>query len=196
MPRRQEPTKGGSHSLPRSPFMQRRNRSINVSINQNLFLLSKSHTLCTVLLCEEKKRRKISCFHRCRRNFQRRCTQRERDKEGVLPHLLFAWISHHKRRYTINGNGASKHMSRYKGTISVLKEKQFTCMVELGDNYTYSIQGVGYTYFHLISGDTLHVEYIIYIPGLNKNLLSVTILEDKVFRVIFMENQAYLWSKN
>ena len=37
---------------------------------------------------------------------------------------------------------------------------------------------------------------IMYIPGLKKNLLSIFFLEDKGFRVIFMENQAYLWSKN
>ena len=42
-------------------------------------------------------------------------------------------------------NGASKHMSGFKGAISNLKEKQFACMVELGDNSTYSIQGVGST---------------------------------------------------
>ena len=37
---------------------------------------------------------------------------------------------------------------------------------------------------------------IIYVPGLKKNLLYVYVLEDKGFQVIFMENQAYLWSKN
>jgi len=44
-------------------------------------------------------------------------------------------------------SGASKHMLGYKGTISNIKEKQFACMVELGDNSTYSIQGIGSTSF-------------------------------------------------
>ena len=92
--------------------------------------------------------------------------------------------------------GASKHMSRYKGALSNLKEKQFSCMVELGDNSTYSIQGVGSTSFQLNSRDTLHVEEIIYVPGLKKNPLSIFFLEDKFFQIIFMENQAYLWPKN
>ena len=46
-------------------------------------------------------------------------------------------------------NVSSKNMSRYKGTISNLKEKQFVCMVELGDNSTHSIQGVGSTSFQI-----------------------------------------------
>ena len=91
---------------------------------------------------------------------------------------------------------ASKHMSRYNGTISNLKEKQFACMVELRDNSTYSIQEVGSTSFQLTLGDTLHVEDIIYVPRLKKNLIFVFVLEDKGFRDIFMENQAYLWLKN
>ena len=93
-------------------------------------------------------------------------------------------------------NGASKNMSGYKGTLSQLKQKQFSCMVELGDNSTYSIQGVGATSFQLNSGDTLHMQDILYVPGLKKNLFSISILEDKGFCVILMKNQAYLWLKN
>ena len=92
--------------------------------------------------------------------------------------------------------GASKHMSGYKGAISNLKEKQFAFMIEFGDDSTYSIQGVGSTSFQLSSRDTLHVEKIIYVPGLKKNLLYVSVLKDKGFQVIFMENQAYLWPTN
>ena len=40
------------------------------------------------------------------------------------------------------------------------------------------------------------MEDIRYVPGLKKNLVYVSILEGKGFRVIFMENQAYLWPKN
>ena len=40
------------------------------------------------------------------------------------------------------------------------------------------------------------MEEILYVIGLKKNLLFVSILEYKGFHVIFMENQAYLWSKN
>ena len=78
-------------------------------------------------------------------------------------------------------NGASKNMSWFKGVISNLKEKQFACMVEMGDNSEYSIQGVGPTYFQLSSRDILHVDEILYVPDLKKNLLYVSILEDNGF---------------
>ena len=37
---------------------------------------------------------------------------------------------------------------------------------------------------------------ILYVPRLKKKLLYVYVLEDKGIRVIFIENQAYLWPKN
>ena len=85
-------------------------------------------------------------------------------------------------------------MSRYKGALSNLKEKQFSCMVELGDNSTYPILGVGSTSFHLNSGDMIHMDEILYVLGLKKNIFAVSVLEGKCFRVIFMENLVYLWT--
>ena len=35
-----------------------------------------------------------------------------------------------------------------------------------------------------------------YVPGQKKNLLSISVLEDKGSRVIFMDNKALLWPKN
>jgi len=42
----------------------------------------------------------------------------------------------------------------------------------------------------------LHIEEILYVPGLKKNLISVAVLEDKGYRVIFMDKKALLWPKN
>ena len=46
------------------------------------------------------------------------------------------------------------------------------------------------------SRDVLLVDEIQYVFDLKKNLLFVSVLEDKGFRVIFMDNQALLWPKN
>ena len=35
-----------------------------------------------------------------------------------------------------------------------------------------------------------------FVPGLKKNLLFVAVLEDKGFRVTFMDGKALLWSKD
>ena len=91
-------------------------------------------------------------------------------------------------------NGASKHMSGYKSTISNLKDKNFTCMVELGDNSTYSIQGIGSASFQLVREDIFHVKEIVYFLGLKKNLISVLVLEDKGLCVIFIHNQEQKYS--
>ena len=74
------------------------------------------------------------------------------EKETRREYYLISSLSESliTREYTwLIDSDASNHTSGYKGTISNLKEKQFACMVELGDNYTYSIQGVGSTYFQL-----------------------------------------------
>ena len=42
----------------------------------------------------------------------------------------------------------------------------------------------------------LHIEDILYVPGLTKNLISVVIMEDKGHRVISMEKKALLWPKD
>ena len=46
------------------------------------------------------------------------------------------------------------------------------------------------------SRDVLHVEDILYVLGSNNKLLLVLVLEGKGFIVIFMDNQALLWTKN
>ena len=42
----------------------------------------------------------------------------------------------------------------------------------------------------------IQMDDILYVHGLKKNILFFSILEDKGFCVIFIENQAYLWPKN
>jgi hypothetical protein len=47
----------------------------------------------------------------------------------------------------------------------------------------------------LESGARLHVDEVLYIPGLKKNLLSLETLEDKGYWVIFKDKKALLWDK-
>ena len=58
---------------------------------------------------------------------------------------------------------------------------------------SYAIKGTGSTSFQLDSRFMLHIEDILYVPRLTKNLISVGILEDKGHWVIFMEKKALLW---
>ena len=45
--------------------------------------------------------------------------------------------------------------------------------MELGDDSTYKIEGVGSTSLQLVLGTVLHIDDVLYVLGLKKNLLSV-----------------------
>jgi hypothetical protein len=92
-------------------------------------------------------------------------------------------------------SGASKHMTGYKEILSKFKTKSFAEQVELGDDKCYKIEGVGSISFRLESRAMLHVDEVLYVPGLRKNLLSVATLEDKGYWVIFKDKKALLWAK-
>jgi hypothetical protein len=92
-------------------------------------------------------------------------------------------------------SGASKHMTGYKEILSDFETKSFAEHVELGDDKCYKIEGVGSISFRLESGARLHVDEVLYVPGLKKNLLSVATLEDKGYWVIFKDRKALLWAK-
>ena len=42
----------------------------------------------------------------------------------------------------------------------------------------------------------LHLEEVLYVPGLKKNLISVAVLESKGYIVLFMEGKAFMWAKD
>jgi hypothetical protein len=86
-------------------------------------------------------------------------------------------------------------MTRYKEILLAFKTKSFAKQVELGDDKCYKIEGVGSISFRLESGARLHVDEVLYVPGIRKNLLSVETLEDKGYWVIFKDKKALLWAK-
>jgi hypothetical protein len=67
--------------------------------------------------------------------------------------------------------------------------------VELGDEKCYNIEAVGSISFRLEYGARLHVDEVLYVPGLKRNLLLVATLEDKGYWVIFKDRKALLWYK-
>ena len=68
--------------------------------------------------------------------------------------------------------------------------------MELGDNDTYAIYGIGLASFQLDSSMMLHVEEILYVLGLKKNLLSIGVLEEKGYTVAFTKGKAIMWPLN
>ena len=93
-------------------------------------------------------------------------------------------------------SGASRHMRGDHCALIDLTEQKSFVEVEMGDETTYSIRGIGSTSIKLDSGTNLKIIEILYVPGIKKNLLSVSALEDKGFWVTFMEGKALLWHKD
>jgi hypothetical protein len=68
--------------------------------------------------------------------------------------------------------------------------------VKLGDNAKYEVKGVGTTSFQLEYGNSLHMNDVLFVPGLIKNLLSILTLEDTIYIVSFVDGQLLVWPKD
>lgn len=93
-------------------------------------------------------------------------------------------------------SGASKHMTGFKLNLVNYRDNKFNVKVELGDDGTYAIKGFGSTSFQLQSGNVFHIEEIIYVPGLNKNCISVVVIERKGYSISFSKGKALMWPSN
>jgi hypothetical protein len=129
-----------------------------------------------------------------KRNQKSPSNERENRKEYYLVSALSSTVIIELKNRLVD-SGASKHMTGYKEILSDFKKKFFAEQVELGDEKCYKIERVGSISFKLESGAMLHVDEVLYVPGLRKNLLSVPTLEDKVYWVIFKDTKALLWGK-
>jgi hypothetical protein len=92
-------------------------------------------------------------------------------------------------------SGASQHMTSARQLFSSLKKQDSRVQVELGDDAKYPVAGVGTIPFQLESGNSLDFDDVLFVPGLRKNLLSVSIMEDKGFAVEFKNQQVLIKPK-
>ena len=80
-----------------------------------------------------------------------RAATREEKNECFLVSALSRSITDVEHIWLID-SGASRHMTGFKDSISNVKKKRFHTKVELGDNGTYAIEGIGSTSLKLDSG--------------------------------------------
>ena len=81
--------------------------------------------------------------------------------------------------------GASRHFTGYKEALSNLIEKDTNMEIILGDNATYPVKGVGNVTLQLNQVNIIHLQEVLYVPDLKKNLVSISTMEDKGFKVCF-----------
>jgi hypothetical protein len=119
---------------------------------------------------------------------------REQIKDHVLISALSGSVTPGEDTWLID-SGASKHMTRQRNILSCISEKKFSHKVTLGDDYQYPIKGVGESNHKLNSGNSLKMKDVLYVPGLKKNLLSISAFEKKGFRVAFIDGEVLMWAK-
>jgi hypothetical protein len=68
--------------------------------------------------------------------------------------------------------------------------------VDLGDDSRHAVKGVGESSYQLYLGNSISIKDVLFIQGLKKNLLSISALEDKGFRIAFVDGQVLLWPKS
>ena len=92
-------------------------------------------------------------------------------------------------------SGASFHMTGDVNLFSDLVEKDLHMHVELGDNGRYNATDIGTITFQRASGKLILLKDVLHVPGLKKNLISVTKLEDKGCDVVFSKGKVFLRHK-
>lgn len=73
-----------------------------------------------------------------------------------------------------------------------LEEKDLQMHIEMGDDGRYNANNTSTVTFQREYGSPLALIYVIYVPCLNKNLVSVAMLEDRGYAVIFSKGEAFL----
>jgi hypothetical protein len=119
---------------------------------------------------------------------------RDKIKDHVLISALSGSVTPKEDTWLID-SGASKHMTGQRNILSCISEKKFSQKVTIGDDYQYSIKGVGESNQKLNLGNSLKMKNVLYVPGLTKNLLSISNLEKKDFRVAFIDGEVLMWAK-
>jgi hypothetical protein len=93
-------------------------------------------------------------------------------------------------------SGASKHMTVDQDRLSDLNERKTSYKVELGEKRTYPVEGFGQASIKLELGNHVHLSNVLYVPGLEKNLVSISCLEDKGNIIAFIDENVLSWHKD
>jgi hypothetical protein len=93
-------------------------------------------------------------------------------------------------------SGASRHMTSIRNHLTHFIEKETHIHVVLGDDSRYNVRGVGTSTFQLDSDMQLKLEEVLYVLGMKRNLVSISALEDKGYKITFSEGKVLAWHKD
>ena len=66
----------------------------------------------------------------------------------------------------------------------------------LGVDATFPVKGVRNVTLYLNQGNTIHLQEVLYVLDLKKNLVSILTMEDKGFKVAFIDGKVRVWKRN
>ena len=89
-------------------------------------------------------------------------------------------------------SGVSFHMTGDKELLSDLEEKDLQMHIEMGDDGWYNATSIGTITFERESDNPFLLKNAMHVLGLKKNLVSVAMLEDRGYDVVFNEVKSFL----
>ena len=75
-----------------------------------------------------------------------------------------------------------------KNWYANFKETQNGVNIYLGDDRAHQIKGYGDIPVTLLNGTIRHIHNVVYVPGINKNLISVSTIKDQKLKVELFKN--------
>ena len=84
------------------------------------------------------------------------------------------------------------HMKECRDFFNDLEEKDLHIHIELGNDGRYSATRIGIVTFKRELVSPLRLKYVMFFLGIEKNLISIAVLEDHGFDVILNKGKAFL----
>jgi hypothetical protein len=86
-------------------------------------------------------------------------------------------------------SGYSRHIMGDQARLSNLNENKTSYKEDLVDKITYPVEGFGQASIKLKTGNNVHLSNVLYVHGLEKNLVSISFLEDKGNIIAFIDGK-------
>jgi hypothetical protein len=119
----------------------------------------------------------------------------ENDSEKLVFYSALSSQVSNKLNTSVIDSGSSRHIIEFKEHLDTLVEN-YDEEVTIGDDSNYPIKRIGTCTKNLKSTISLQLTGVLFVPRIKRNLVSISTLEDKEYRITFMEAKFLAWPKN